>query len=946
MNLHITMNNKNIDHYFLRGGGEMGELIRAKDWTETPMGNPENWTESLRTMVAVMLENPFGMCIVWGKEYIQLYNDSYRSILGTAKHPQALGVSIHETFSEVWHIIEPMLEDAINGKAVGHTDLMLPLNRNGLAEKCYFDFSCSPIRKSDGEVGGVLITVAETTDKRKDKETLITSLQISQQQQRLYDSVINNTPDLTYVFDLTYRFTYANDALLKMWGKTKEDAIGRGLRENGYEEWHAAMHEREIDEVVATKKSIRGTVSFPHAELGKRVYDYIFAPIFNEQEEVEAIAGTTRDITDIKQSEDAIKESEQRFKNLVRDATAAIVVLTGPEMKVEIVNEAYGRLINLKPHELLGKPLFSLTPETKEYYLPVLEKVRTTGEMLQLYDSQYVVTVNGKHIEGFLHCVYQPYRNIDGNIIGVMVIMQDVTEAVLARKKIEQSEQRFQAAIKAVQGVLWTNNGQGEMEGEQLGWASLTGQTYEEYQGYGWSNAIHPDDSQPTVDAWNEAVYERKPFIFEHRVKTKNGEWRNFSIRAIPLIDTDGNLHQWVGVHTDITEQKESEQKIKKSEQKFRLLADSMPQHIWTANIDGNLNYFNQSVFDYSGLTIEEINENGWIRIVHPEDREENIKKWMDSITTGQDFLIEHRFRRHDGVYRWQLSRAIPQKDSNGNIQMWVGTSTDIEDQKTFATELERQVDERTKELGRKNNELENMNKELESFVYISSHDLQEPLRKIQTFASYISEKEVSNLSEMGKDYFDRMFKSAQRMQILIQDLLAYSRTNSTELNFENTDLNEVIDEIKDELKEELKETNATIETNNLCEAYIIPFQFRQLMNNLIINSLKFSVPEKPPHIRIKCEIASGLVFNNVELQPQKQYCHITVSDNGIGFEPQYSEKIFELFKRLHGRNEYKGTGIGLAIVKKIIDNHNGIIVANGKLNEGATFDIYIPTKQ
>ena len=807
------MNNKNTNHYFMRGGGEMGALIRAKDWSETPMGNPEDWSESLRTMIAVMLENPFGMCIVWGREYIQLYNDGYQSILGTTKHPQALGSSIRETFSEIWHIIEPILEDSMNGKAVGHTDFMLPLNRNGLVEECYFDFSCSPIRKSDGEVGGVLVTVIETTNKRK--------------------------------------------------------------------------------------------------------------------------------------SEDAVKQSEQRFKNLVRDATAAIVVLTGPEMKVEIVNEAYGRLISLKPDELLGKPLFNMIPEAAEYYLPVLEKVRQTGEMVQLHDSPYAVTVNEKRIEGFLQVVYQPYRDKEGNIVGVMAILQDVTEAVLARKKIEQSEQRFQAAIKAVQGVLWTNNGQGEMEGEQLGWAALTGQMYEEYQGYGWSNSIHPEDAQPTIDAWNEAVRERKPFIFEHRVKTKNGQWRNFSIRAIPLLDAEGNLHQWVGVHTDVTEQKEAEEKIKKSEQKFRLLADSMPQHIWTSDSEGNVNYFNQSIFDYSGLTMEQINgRNGWIQIVHPEDREENIKKWTDSIITGKDFLVEHRFRRHDGVYRWQLSRAIPQRDNNGNIQMWVGTSTDIQDQKTFATELERQVEERTKELGRKNHELEKMNKELESFVYISSHDLQEPLRKIQTFASYISEREVKNLSEIGKDYFDRMFKSAQRMQILIQDLLAYSRTNSTELNFENIDLNKIIDDIKDELKDELKEKNATIETNQLCEAYIIPFQFRQLMNNLIINSLKFSIPENPPHIRIKCEIANGLAFNNVELLPQKQYCRITVSDNGIGFEPQYSEKIFELFKRLHGKNEYKGTGIGLAIVKKIVDNHNGVIVANGKPNEGATFDIYIPTKQ
>ena len=359
---------------------------------------------------------------------------------------------------------------------------------------------------------------------------------------------------------------------------------------------------------------------------------------------------------------------------------------------------------------------------------------------------------------------------------------------------------------------------------------------------------------------------------------------------------------------------------------------------------EGNFNYFNKSVFNYSGLTIEQINQNGWIQIVHPDDREENIEKWTDSITTGNDFIFEHRFRRYDGSYRWQLSRAIPQKDDTGKIQMWVGTSTDIEDQKTFATELERQVDERTRELANKNNELEKMNKELESFAYISSHDLQEPLRKIQTFSSRILEQEEHNLSDNGKNMFLRMNKAAQRMQTLIHDLLAYSRTNSSKRKFETTDLNKIIDEIKDDLKEELKGKNATLDVHQLSFADIIPFQFRQLMLNLISNSLKFSKPENPPYIQIKSEIANGKHFNQVKLSPESKYCHITISDNGIGFKQEYSEKIFEIFQRLHGREEYSGTGIGLSIVKKIVDNHNGIIVATGELNNGAIFDIYFPT--
>ncbi len=150
----------------------MGELIRAKDWSKTSLGDPSNWPQSLRTMVAMMLENPFGMYIAWGKEYSQLYNDGYRPILGANKHPSALGIGTHQTFSEIWHIIGPMFDGVMKGKAVGFPDFMLRLNRNGFEEECYFDFSYSPIRKDDGEVGGVLVTVIETTEKKKNDRSI------------------------------------------------------------------------------------------------------------------------------------------------------------------------------------------------------------------------------------------------------------------------------------------------------------------------------------------------------------------------------------------------------------------------------------------------------------------------------------------------------------------------------------------------------------------------------------------------------------------------------------------------------------------------------------------------------------------------------------------------------------------------------------------------------
>ena len=180
-------------------------------------------------------------------------------------------------------------------------------------------------------------------------------------------------------------------------------------------------------------------------------------------------------------------------------------------------------------------------------------------------------------------------------------------------------------------------------------------------------------------------------------------------------------------------------------------------------------------------------------------------------------------------------------------------------------------------------------------------------------------------------------------MQQLIEDLLTFSRTGTSERIFISTDLNIITNEAKVELRELIGDTDAVIEVGQMCHTKIIAFQFRQLMHNLITNAIKFHSPGVPPHVTINSNIVSGSILQNDNIVPQKMYCHISVKDNGIGFEPEYSKRIFDVFQKLHGKEEYKGTGIGLAIVKKIVENHNGIITATSNLGEGATFDIYLP---
>lgn len=243
-------------------------------------------------------------------------------------------------------------------------------------------------------------------------------------------------------------------------------------------------------------------------------------------------------------------------------------------------------------------------------------------------------------------------------------------------------------------------------------------------------------------------------------------------------------------------------------------------------------------------------------------------------------------------------------------------------------------------------NELLIANKEIESFTYISSHDLQEPLRKIQSFSGRIFVEEYDNLSAMGKYYVERTKLSALHMQTLINDLLAYSRTNTTQRKFVNSDLNTVVKEAMEMLKEDLIEKQANIEVHHLSTMKIIPFQFRQLIQNLLSNSIKFCEAGIKPHIIIKSDFIKYDQTSVTIFHLKVDHYHISISDNGIGFEPKFKDKIFEIFQRLHHKNEYEGTGIGLTIARKIVENHHGIITATGKINKGATFDIYIPAVQ
>lgn len=317
---------------------------------------------------------------------------------------------------------------------------------------------------------------------------------------------------------------------------------------------------------------------------------------------------------------------------------------------------------------------------------------------------------------------------------------------------------------------------------------------------------------------------------------------------------------------------------------------------------------------------------------VHPDDREILIQAFQQAEQNELLPLIHYRIVKKDSLeIRHFRTTAKIFIDRLGNKNM-IGTTQDISEDfnKSQLIEL-------------RNKELELNNKELMEFNHVASHDLQEPLRKIQTFISRIEYREKDNLSETAQSYFEKIQEASNRMRILIDDLLQYSRTSRSEKTFEITDLNTIASNAINELSENIEEKKAQIHFEKLHQLHGIPFQLQQLFINIIGNSLKYSKPDEAPLIHITSKKVKASKTPKLNDHSKKEYIKITFQDNGLGFEQKYAEKIFQLFNRLHGKKEFPGTGVGLAICKKIVENHKGYIFAKGKPNEGALFEIYLP---
>jgi len=320
-----------------------------------------------------------------------------------------------------------------------------------------------------------------------------------------------------------------------------------------------------------------------------------------------------------------------------------------------------------------------------------------------------------------------------------------------------------------------------------------------------------------------------------------------------------------------------------------------------------------------------------FLNFVHPDDKDAVAKSMEGIVNNKQLPFIYYKITLPNNEIRYFKSTGKLLTDQQGS-HILLGINFDITDEHLLNVELQE-----------RNRELEKSNQELASFNHVASHDLQEPLRKIQTFISRVSDADKAVLSDSAKDYISKIEVSAKRMRVLIDDLLLFSRTNTTKKEFIKSNLNELLENAKSELTEIIDEKKATITVSKLPKLDVIPYQIEQLFINLIGNSLKYNRPDIHPEINIATEKVSSKDYPDLLEQHSKKFYKITFSDNGMGFDPQFKETIFILFQRLHSKTDYPGTGIGLAICKKIVENHKGHITADSILGKGSVFTVFLP---
>lgn len=633
--------------------------------------------------------------------------------------------------------------------------------------------------------------------------------------------------------------------------------------------------------------------------------------------------------------------SEALFAGLLESAPDALVIVNKMG-NIVLVNAQVEALFGYQRHELLGQNIDILLPEAfrsahKNHRADYVERphMRSMGTDLNLLalrrdKSLFPVDVS-------LSPIQTPEEML------VIAVVRDITRQKETEAALAASQERLTLFINSVRDyALYMLDLDGNVTSWNEGAQRIKGYQEDEIVGKYYGRFFIEEDQAANLPAHAlelaraEGRYSREGW---HVRKDGSIFWS--LTHMTPIYDSAQHLIGYSKITRDLSERKQAEDAIRDSAALFKQVLELLPVGVWILDSQGIVTTRNPAGYRiWQGeryLTAgQSANDVGWWM-----DTGERIKadEWASTraVAKGETSIDESiEIECFDGSHKFILNSAIPIRDDDDKVTGAIVVNQDISSLKETEATLRRYADA-----------LEKNNQDLEQFVYMASHDLQEPLRKIQAFGDRLQLRTQDVLDETARDYLMRMINASFRMRNLIEDLLVYSRVSTQALPFRTVDLNAVVASVLSDLEIAIERTNARINVGNLATIGGDTLQLSQMFQNLISNALKFHKPDQEPIIDIHSR------FLDLSKRPiaednrsQSAYVEITVADNGIGFDPKYADRIFKMFQRLHGHSEYEGTGIGLAICQKIVERHKGTIVGHGLVNGGATFVVTLPMDQ
>ena len=524
--------------------------------------------------------------------------------------------------------------------------------------------------------------------------------------------------------------------------------------------------------------------------------------------------------------------------------------------------------------------------------------------------------------------------------------MQDITEKQTLLEQLQHSD----ALYKQAQAISRTGNWSWELATRKMEWSDELYHIYELTPGTVTESILtasfnHPDDRAMIAEVIKRAIETLEPFDFHYRIVLKSGKTKILHAMGTTERQPGSNGYKMVGTLQDVTEQKTAEKQLKEYKEFIEKITDVTPCIITTYNIHtGKYSFVNDEIEKKLGYTASQLLTEGVAfaaTLIHPDDVAQVTAQNQAALAMADEkgdaanepvMEFKYRLRNKAGEYRWfHTYGTVFERNEKGKVESVLNVSVDISMQEAAQQALQLN-----------NIQLQQSNTSLEEYAYVASHDLKEPLRKIATFADRILATQYDLLSADGKVYLEKIIDASRRMQKLISDLLSVSTILGNKA-FEPYDLNDALYDTLQQLDQKIEEKKAVITCAPLPMATVVPQQFRQLFLNLVNNALKFSRPDEPLQLQIKWQYLDAKDAEQYGIVHARRYLKLEFADNGIGFDNQYAGKIFAIFQRLHGKVEYEGTGIGLAVCKKIAENHGGIIYARGVPGKSAIFTLIIP---